>query len=91
MVLVVKILSANAGNISDLALIPGSGRTPGGGHGNLVQYSCLENSMDRGTWWATVHEVAKNQTRLKQHIAHMHNRFLYVLLWLDSSFLLIDE
>ena len=88
MVLVVKILPANAGDIRDLGSIPGSGRTPGGGHGTLVQYSCLENPMDRGT---TVHGVAKNRARLKRHIACMHNRFLYVLLWLGSSFLLIDE
>ena len=39
--------------------IPGSGKSPGGGNGNLLQYSCLENSMDRGAWWATVHGVAK--------------------------------
>ena len=42
--------------------IPGSGRSPGGGHDNPLQYSCLENPMDRGAWWATVHGVAKNQT-----------------------------
>ena len=44
--------------------IPGSGRSPGGGHGNPLQYSCLENPMDRGAWWATVHGVTKSQTRL---------------------------
>ena len=44
--------------------IPGSGRSPGGGHGTLLQYSCLENPMDRGAWWATVHGVTKSQTRL---------------------------
>jgi len=42
--------------------IPESGRSPGGGNGNPLQYSCLENSMDRGAWWATVHGVAKSQT-----------------------------
>ena len=47
-----------------LGLIPGSGRSPGEGHGNPFQYSCLENPMDRGAWWATVHGVAKSQTRL---------------------------
>ena len=46
------------------ALIPGSGRFLGGGHGNLLQYSCLENPMDRGAWWAKVHGVAKRRTRL---------------------------
>ena len=45
-------------------LIPGSGRSPGEGNGNPLQYSCLENSMDRGPWWVTVHGVTKSQTRL---------------------------
>ena len=48
----------------DPGSIPGSGRSPGEGNGNPLQYSWLENSMDRGTWWATVHGVTKNQTRL---------------------------
>ena len=64
-VLVVKNPPANAGNIKDVDLIPGSGRSPGGGHGNPLQYSCLENPMDRGAWRATVYRVAKSQTRLK--------------------------
>ena len=55
----VKNPSANAGDVS---LIPGSGRSPGGGNGNPLQYSCLENSMDRGTWWATAHRVAELDT-----------------------------
>ena len=53
---VVKKPPANAG---DMGLIPGSGRSPGEGNGNPLQYSCLENSMDRGNWWATVHRLAK--------------------------------
>ena len=57
--LVVKKLLANAGDIRDTGLIPGSGRTPGGRHGNPLQYSCLENPMDREAWWATVHGVTK--------------------------------
>ena len=57
--LVVKNLPANAG---DVGSIPGSGRSPGEGNGNPLQYSCLENSMDRRTWWATVHGVTKSQT-----------------------------
>ena len=48
----------------DLGLIPGSGRSPGGGHGNPLQYSCLENPMDRGPWQATVLGVTESQTRL---------------------------
>ena len=50
--LVVKNPSANAGDIRDVDSIPGSGRSPGDGNGNPLQYSCLENSMDRGAWWA---------------------------------------
>ena len=52
--------------VGDLGLIPGSGRSPGGGHGNPVQYSSLENPMDRGAWWAAVHRVTKSRTQLKQ-------------------------
>ena len=65
MALVVKNPPANAGDIRDEGSIPGSGRSPGGGRGNPLQYSCLENPMDRGAWWATVHGVAKSRTRLK--------------------------
>ena len=50
----------SACNAGDLDSIPGSGRSPGGGNGNPLQYSCLETSMDKGAWWATVHEVAKS-------------------------------
>ena len=57
--LLVKNLPASAGEIKDMGLIPGSGRSPGGGQGNPLQHSCLENPMDRGAWRATVHEVAK--------------------------------
>ena len=53
-VLVVKNTPANTGDVKDLGSIPGSGRSPGGGHGNPLQYSCLENPMDRGAWRATV-------------------------------------
>ena len=56
----------------DVGLIPGSGRSPGGGHGNPLQYSCLENPMDRGAWQATVHGVTRSQTRLKQLSMHAH-------------------
>ena len=62
MVLVVKSLPANAG---DMSSIPGLGRSPGEGHGNPLQYSCLENPMDRGAWWAIVPRVAQSQTQLK--------------------------
>ena len=65
-VLVVKNPPANAGDIRDAGSIPGSGRSPGGGHGSPFQYSCLENPMDTGAWWATVHRVAMSWTQLKQ-------------------------
>ena len=61
-VLVVKHPSANAGDIRDAGSIPGLGRATGGGHGNSLQYSCLENPMARGAWQAMVHGVAKSQT-----------------------------
>ena len=59
--LVVKNLPASEGDPRDMGSIPGWGRSPGGGHGNSLQYSCLENPMDREAWWATVHGVAKSQ------------------------------
>ena len=57
----VKVSACNAG---DLGSIPGLGRSPGEGNGNPLQYSCLENPMDRGAWWATVHGVVKSRTQL---------------------------
>ena len=65
MELVVKNPPANAGELRDASSISGSGRSPGGGNGNPLQYSCLENPMDRGAWWATVHRVTKSRTQLK--------------------------
>ena len=65
MVLVVKSPPANAGDVRDLGSVSWWGRPPGGGYGNPLQYSCLENLMDRGTWWAIVHRVAKSWTWLK--------------------------
>ena len=64
MVLVAKNLPASEGGIRDTGPIPGSGRSPGEGNGNPLQYSCLENPMDGGGHWATVHGVRKSQTRL---------------------------
>ena len=63
MVLVVKDLPANAGDIRDAGSIPGLGRSLGGGHGNPLQYSCLENPMDRGAQWAAVHGVTSSQAQ----------------------------
>ena len=76
MALVVKNLSAKAGDVRDLGSIPGSQRSPGGGHGNPLQYSCLENPMDRGAWWATVHRlqrVRQNRSDLAQYIHILHS------------------
>ena len=70
----VKNSPANAGDVRDLGSIPGSGRSPGGGHGNPLEYSCLENPTNRGAWWATVHGVTKSQTRLKRLSAHACSR-----------------
>ena len=61
---VIKNPPANAGDVRDVGSTPGSGRSPGGGHGNPLQYSCLQNPMDRGVWWAAVHGVTESQTRL---------------------------
>ena len=61
---VIKNLPANAGDVRDAGSIPGLGRSPGGENGNPFQYSCLENSMDRGAWRAEVHGVSKNWTQL---------------------------
>ena len=68
----VKEFTCNTEAAGDLGSIPGSGRSPGAGHGNPLQYSWLENPMDRGAWWALVRRVAKSQTRLKQFSTHAH-------------------
>ena len=67
---VVKNLPVNAGDTGDTGLIPESGRFPGGGHGNSLQYSCLESPKNRGACWAAVHRIANSQTRLSG-LAHM--------------------
>ena len=75
-VLVVKNPPANAGDVRDAGSILGWGWSPGGGgHGNPLQYSCLENAMDRGAWWATVHRVAKSLTRLKRLSTHARGKW----------------
>ena len=68
----VKNLPASAGDLKDEGWIPGLGRSPGRGQGGPLQYSCLENPMDRGAWWATAHMAAKSQTQLKRLKTHTH-------------------
>ena len=71
-----KESSCNAGDTKDMGLISGSRRFPGGGHGNAHQYSCLENPMERGAWWAMLHGVAKSQTQLKWMSIYTHTHTL---------------
>ena len=70
MILVIKNPPASARDIKDASSIPRSGRSLGGGHGNQLQYSCLENPTDRGAWRAIVHRVTKSRTRLKRVSSH---------------------
>ena len=63
--LVVQVVKNSSVNAGDVGLIPGLGRSPGGGNGNPLQYSCLENPMEGGTWWAAVHRVTKSRTQWK--------------------------
>ena len=69
---VVKNVPTNAGDVRDMSLIPGSGRSPRGGYGNPLQYYRLENPMDRGAWQATVKRVKNSQTRLRDLHTHEH-------------------
>ena len=75
--LMIKNPPANAGDIRDIGSTPGSGRSPGGGHGDPLQYPSLVNPMDRGAWWATVHEVAKRWTWLKRLSMHARTSSIY--------------
>ena len=81
----VKTLSANAGDAREAGLIPGLGRSPGVRNGNPFQYSCLENSMDRKAWWATVHGVAKSRTPLSDFIFTFHFHALEKVMATHSS------
>ena len=84
--LVVKNLPANAVNIRDSGLISGSGRSPRGGHGDPLRCSCLENPMDRGAWWATVHWVTHSQIRLRWKAVAPHFRTLALKIpWMEKS------
>ena len=79
--LLVKNPPADAGDIRDMGSIPGSGRSPGGGHGNPLQYFCLENPMDRGAWWATVHGVAKSCAQVSTHTCTHSNSGVIHMVW----------
>ena len=81
--LMVKNLPANARDMRDSGAIPGSGRAPGGGHGNPLQFSCLENPMDRGAWHTTVHRVAKSWVWLKSLSTHapVHQQSFSMSTW----------
>ena len=70
----VKNLPADAGDIRDTGSVLSLGRSSGGGHGNQLQYSCLENPLVGGSWWVTVHRVAKSWTRRKRVITHTHRQ-----------------
>ena len=71
-------VKASACNEGDLGLIAGAGRSPGEGDGNPLQYSCLENPMDGGAWWATVYGVAKSRTRLRDFTVTFHFSFVLI-------------
>ena len=72
----VKHLSANRGDKRDAGLIPGSGRSPEGGYGNPLQYSCPENPMDGGAWQVTAHRVRRSQTQLKRLSTHTKKKII---------------
>ena len=77
--LVVKNLPAIAGDRRDIGSIPESGRSPGEGNGNPLQYSCLGNPMNRGGWWAVVHRVTQSWTGLKSDLAMINKSILYTI------------
>ena len=80
----VNNLPANGGDARDAGLIPVLGGSPGGGHGNSLQYSCLGNAMDRRAWWATVHRVEKSQTQLNDSMHTQTFRAVKAVCLMDS-------
>ena len=83
----VKNPFASSGDITDVGSIPVSGRSPGEGNGNPLQYSCLGNPMDRGAWWTTVHRVVKSRTQLKRLNTHTPKIITYLLYFVPSNIL----
>ena len=84
-----KSLPANAGDTRDVSLIPGSGRSPGEGHGNPLQYSCLENSINRGAWQATIHGATKCQTRLSTQVYEIKLVYYYESFWYNNGIVVL--
>ena len=78
--LVAQRLKPSACNAGDLGSIPGSGRSPGNGNGTPLQYSCLENPMDGGAWWATVHGLAKSRTQLSDFTSLKHIKSIFLVM-----------
>ena len=91
--LVVKSHLAHEGDIKDRGLIPGLARSPGEGHGNPLQCSCLENPMDRGAWQATVYRVAQTQLKWLSMLAHAHSRGIYssTSLWFICTSMMTND
>ena len=86
--LMVKNLPINAGDLRDVGSVPGFGRSYGGGHSNTIQYSCLEDPMDRGTWLATVYRVTK---RVRHDLAHVSLLLFFPSRFIDLHFCLCDS
>ena len=92
--LVVKNLPVNAGRLRDVSSIPGWGRSPGGGHGNPLQYSCLQNAMGSGAWQATVYRITKSWTQLKKlhrHTTHVKVQAYRLWLFFESIHIFVDS
>ena len=87
-ILVIKNLSVNAGDLRDVGSVPGLGRSCGGGHSNPIQYSCLEDPMDRGTWLATVYRVTK---RVRHDLPHLSLLLFFPSCPIDLYFCLCDS
>ena len=92
----IKNPPANAGDVRDRGSVPGLGRSPGGGHGNRLQYSCLENPTVRGAWWATVRRITKSWTQLKRLNLHTQTDLKHLLMNITSvdiqmAFMTCDE
>ena len=90
----VKSLPASVGDIRDSGSIPWSGRSPGGGRGNQLQYSCLKNTMDKGAWWATVHGVAKSVKQLCTYaciseLTWLETMVLFLIFWCLCGWLIM--